>query len=157
MTTHPRPEHDTHPAKEAAGRESDGARQFAEVVELRSCTNGFLTREGEASLLEKGIRDYGLSLAEARGILHSVADEQGTPTEREVERTIAQWIKADAGRRRKLSRAQFRRAVEVYESQAHAMMSHGEVERRVKALMEEQHIEPRRAGLLRSRRWYYRI
>src|SRR3712207_9368397 len=78
-------------------------------------------------------------------------------SERDVERTLSQWLKAASGRRKRLSRAQFRQAAQVYRAQAGDEMEAVEVDRRVKALMEEGGIEPRRAGLLRTRRWFYRI
>lgn len=133
------------------------ARQFAEVVALRVTGEGFLTRQEEAVLLELGIRDFGLTLAEARLILHGVAEQHDAPTERAVERTLVQLLRASAGRSRKVGREQFRQAVRVYSAQAGSVMAPSAIERRVKALMEEQGLEPRRAGLLRLRRWYHKI
>lgn len=144
---------ETAPAAEMNPR----ARQFHDIAEVRATTRGFLTKEEELDLIETGIRDFGLPLAEARGIVQGAADSAGIPRERDVERTLAQWLKAASGRRKRLSRAQFRQAAQVYRAQAGAEMEMPEIERRVKALMEEGGIEPRRAGLLRSRRWYYRI
>ena len=133
------------------------AQKFAEMVEVRVTTKGFLTNQEEMSLLEEGIRNFHLSLAEARGVVHSVADRQGVPIEREVERTLEQWMKAAAGRRKKLSKAQFEQASQVYQKQANGELAMVEVKQRVKRMMEEMAIEPRRAGLLRTRRWYRRI
>jgi hypothetical protein len=133
------------------------ARQFADIAEVRSTTKGFLTREEELDLIETGIRDFGLPLAEARGIVQGAADGAGVPRERDVERTLGQWLKAASGRRKRLSRAQFQQAAQVYRAQAGEEMEMAEIERRVKALMEDGGIEPRRAGLLRTRRWYHRI
>ena len=47
--------------------------------------------------------------------------------------------------------------VATYENGAHGEMSKDEIKKRVKALMERNDVEPKRAGLLRSRRWYNRI
>lgn len=140
------------------GRETNPrARQFADIAEVRATTKGFLTREEELDLIETGIRDFGLTLPEARGIVQGAADTAGVPRERDVERTLTQWLKAAAGRRKKLSRDQFRQAAQVYRAQAGDEMEAVEIDRRVKAMMEECGIEPRRAGLLRTRRWYTRI
>lgn len=144
---------DTAPSREANPK----ARQFGDIAELRATTKGFLTREEELDLIETGIRDFDLTLAEARGIVQGAADSAGVPRERDVERTLSQWLKAASGRRKRLSRAQFRQAAQVYRAQAGDEMEAVEVDRRVKALMEEGGIEPRRAGLLRSRRWFNKI
>lgn len=141
----------------APARGSAHARQFGEIAALRVTGEGFLTRQEEAGLLELGIRDFGLTMAEARVILHGVAEQYGAPTERAVERTLVQLLKASAGRSRKVGREQFRQAVQVYSAQAGSVMAPPAIERRVKALMEEQGLEPRRAGLLRLRRWYHKI
>lgn len=135
---------------------SPQARQFAEIVEIRVTMKGFLSREVEMELLETGIREFNLTLPEARGVVHSVADRLDVPLEREVERTLSQYMKAAAGRRKKISRAQFEQATQIYQAQAHGEMDRVEVRTRLKALMEENDLEPRRAGLLRSRRWYNR-
>src|SRR3712207_8101418 len=54
-------------------------------------------------------------------------------SERDVERTLSQWLKAASGRRKRLSRAQFRQAAQVYRAQAGDEMEAVEVDRRVKA------------------------
>lgn len=149
------PSTDTAPAREAAPNPK--ARQFADIAEVRATTKGFLTREEELDLIETGIRDFELTLAEARGIVQGAADTAGVPRERDVERTLAQWLKAASGRRKRLSRAQFQQATQVYQAQAGDEMEPLDVQRRVKAMMEDGGIEPRRAGLLRTRRWYNRI
>lgn len=164
-TTHPMNQQyamtPTHPAAAQphaqAPQYDTQAQKFAEMVEVRVTTKGFLTNQEEMQLLEEGIRNFHLSLAEARGVVHSVADRQGVPIEREVERTLQQWMKAAAGRRRKLSKGQFEQAAQVYQKQANGELAAVEVKRRVKRMMEEMSIEPRRAGLLRTRRWYKRI
>jgi hypothetical protein len=135
---------------------SPQARQFAEIVEVRVTMKGFLGRAAELELLETGIRDFNLSLPEARGVVHSVADRLDVPLEREVERTLGQYMKAAAGRRKKLSRAHFDQATQIYQAQAQGEKDRLAVRARLKQLMEEHDLEPRRAGLFRTRRWYNR-
>lgn len=141
---------------ETGAAQSVKARQFAEIVEVRVTMKGFLSREAETELLESGIRDFGLTLPESRGVVHGVADRLDVPVEREVERTLTQFMKAAAGRRKRLGRASFEQATQIYQAQAHGEMDRLAVRARLKELMAENEIEPRRAGLLRTRRWYNR-
>ena len=76
---------------------------------------------------------------------------------RELETGVEQWVKTAAGRRKRLGRRQFEQMVATYENGAHGEMSKDEAKKRVKALMERNDVEPKRAGLLRTRRWYNKI
>ncbi len=101
---------------------SANAAKFADLVEVRLKAGGFLTTEEEMALLEKGIVDLHLTLAEARGIVHSVADRLEAGLERGFERTMEQWMTAASGRRKRLSRSQFDHTAEVYHRQASGKM-----------------------------------
>jgi hypothetical protein len=138
-------------------RDPAAAGQFADLVELHVTTKGFLTHDAERTLLETGIRDFGLTLTDARGVLHASADRASVPVEREVERTLNQWLKAVGGKRRRVSREQFNQAAQVFGAQAQSELAPAEIRSRVKTLMEAQGLEPRRAGLFRSKRWYRKI
>ena len=139
------------------GSDSGGADRFAELAELRLMNKEFLAAEEEIGLLEEGMRTYGLTLAQARGILAKVADDQEVALARELEKGVEQWVKTAGGRGKRLGRRQFDQMVATYENGAHGEMSKDDVKKRVKALMERNEVEPKRAGLLRSRRWYNKI
>jgi hypothetical protein len=136
---------------------SDASDRFAEVVELRVMGKDFLGADEEIALLEVGVRTYGLPLAQARGIVSKVADDNDVALARELEKGVEQWVKTAAGRNKRLGRRQFDEMVATYETGAHGEMSKDEIKKRVKALMDRNEVEPKRAGLLRSRRWYNRI
>ena len=139
-----------------AGSGDAGAR-FAEVVELRVMNKEFLAADEEIALLEVGVRTYGLPLVEARGIVSKVADDNDVALARELEKGVEQWVKTAGGRNKRLARRQFDEMVATYETGAHGEMSKDEIKKRVKTLMERNDVEPKRAGLLRSRRWYNKI
>lgn len=132
-------------------------RKFSDLADLRIGAKGFLSKEDEQDLLEQGIREFGLSLSESRGILLAIADKHEAPIEREVMKGVAEWMRTAGGRRRRISRHQFNQAVSVYETRANGEISREDARRRVKGLMEENDMKPRRAGFFRSRRWYRRI
>ncbi len=135
----------------------DASDRFAELVELRITNKEFLGADEEIALLEVGVRTYGLPLAEARGIVGKVSDDNDVALARELEKGVEQWVKTAGGRGRRLGRRQFEEMVATYETGAHGEMSKDDIKKRVKALMERNDVEPKRAGLLRSRRWYNRI
>lgn len=137
--------------------DSGGAERFAELAELRLMNREFLTAEDEIGLLEEGMRTYGLTLAQARGVVSKVADDQDVALARELEKGVEQWVKTAGGRGKRLGRRQFDQMVATYENGAHGEMTRDEVKKRVKALMERNDVEPKRAGLLRTRRWYNKI
>lgn len=137
--------------------DSDGAERFAELAQLRLMNREFLAADDEIALLEDGMRTYGLTLAQARGVVSKVADDQDVALARELEKGVEQWVKTAGGRGKRLGRRQFDQMVATYENGAHGEMSRDEVKKRVKALMERNDVEPKRAGLLRTRRWYNKI
>lgn len=144
----------------AAGLAPDAeaaAERYAELVELRTLEKDFLSAEAELALLEDGMRLYGLPLAQARGIVAKVADANDVALARELEKGVEQWVRTAAGRNKRLGRRQFDQMVATYETGAHGEMSKDEIKKRLKALMERNDVEPKRAGLLRTRRWYNRI
>ena len=142
-------------AGQASG--GDAGARFAEVVELRVMNKEFLAADEEIALLEIGVRTYGLPLVEARGIVGKVADDNDVALARELEKGVEQWVKTAGGRNKRLARRQFDEMVATYETGAHGEMSKDEIKKRVKTLMERNDVEPKRAGLLRSRRWYNKI
>jgi hypothetical protein len=140
-----------------ATADSDASARFAELAELRLMNKEFLAAEDEVTLLEEGMRTYGLTLAQARGVLAKAADDQDVALARELEKGVEQWVRTAGGRGKRLGRRQFDQMVATYENGAQGEMTRDEVKKRVKALMERNDVEPRRAGLLRSRRWYSKI
>ena len=137
--------------------DGDASGRFAELVELKVTGREFLRAADEVGLLEEGVRTYGLPLAQARGVVAKVADDHDVALAREIEKGVEQWVKTAAGRRKRLGRRQFEQMVATYEDGAHGEMSKDEAKKRVKALMERNDVEPKRAGLLRTRRWYSKV
>jgi len=135
----------------------DMAARFADLVEVRVRNRDFLSLADETSLLEEGVKTYGLPLAQARGIILDVAESNDTALAREIEKGVEQWVKTAAGRGKRLGRKQFNEMVTAYENGAHHELSADECKKRVKSLMERNDVAPKRAGLMMSKRWYNRI
>jgi hypothetical protein len=132
--------------------------KFADLVRLHAYDRKFITREQEMKILEEGVMRYGLPLAEARGTLMSIAEEEHAVFERDVEKSVRDMMATFAGRRGKIARAHFAHAVSFYRASAGSALSDADISKRVKAIMVDNNWQPRGSGMvLRTRRWYRRI
>ena len=135
-------------------RNDDTARRYADLVKLNGLGRRFIDRTQERHLLEEGVTRFNLTLDEARGVLRSVAEDNGYVFEGECGRRIQQVLSRHAGRSGMISRRQFRRTAEVLRDFSDNAIGEAEARRQIKRIMIENGWRPRRAGLLRTRRWY---
>jgi hypothetical protein len=132
--------------------------RYDELVKLHMQGRRFLDREQETRLLEEGVTRYALTLDQASGMLRAAAEHDQVATERELERSATQLLRTFADQRNRVSRDDFRKAAAFYRARAGAGLTQAEAERRVKRLMEQGDLIPRRAGrLVPTRRWYRAI
>jgi hypothetical protein len=141
-------------AAEETVRGGGDARRFADLVKVNGLGRRFIDRAQERRLLEEGVTRFNLSLDEARGVLRAVAEDSGFVFESESGRRIQQLMSRHAGKRGLISRSQFRRTAEVLRDFSENSISEGEARRQLKRIMMDNGWRPRRAGMLRSRRWY---
>lgn len=145
-------------AVDQVGRGADDpARRFADLVKLTGWQAKFIGRAQEQKLLEEGVREFGLGLDQARGIVRSVAEENHYTFETETTRRIQQVMARQAGRRGMISRKQFDRTAQVLRDFSNSTISDVEARKQLKQVMIDNGWRPRRAGLLRTRRWYRSI
>ena len=90
-------------------------------------------------------------------MLRSVAEDNNYVFESESGRRIQQLMSRNAGRRGLISRTQFRRTVDVLRDFSDNSINEAEARRQLKRIMIENGWRPRRAGLLRTKRWYKKI
>lgn len=134
---------------------TDDARQrFADLVKLNGLTSKFINRETERRILEEGVTRYELSLDEARGVLRTVAQDEGLVFESETGRRIQQVLDKHAGKKGRISKQQFLQASAILRDFSDNAIGEEEAKRQVKRIMMDNGWQPRRAGLLRSRRWF---
>jgi len=133
------------------------SRRFADLVKLQGVGSRFIDREQERRLLEEGVTKFGLTLDEARGVLRSVAEDNGYVFESEAGRRVEQVMSRHAGKRGLISRRQFRATAQVLRDFSDNAITEPEARRRIKQLMVDNGWRPRRAGLLRTRRWYRQV
>jgi Flp pilus assembly CpaF family ATPase len=133
------------------------SRRFADLVKLQGVGSRFIDREQERRLLEEGVTKFGLTLDEARGVLRSVAEDNGYVFESEAGRRVEQVMSRHAGKRGLISRRQFRATAQVLRDFSDNAITEPEARRRIKQIMVDNGWRPRRAGLLRTRRWYRQV
>lgn len=139
---------------------TDGRRRFADMVRIEAMNGGFIRADEERRLLQDGMARYNLSLEEARGVLLSTVNDQGFALQRTTEAEIRDLIMVQSARNRgrRISKAEFEQAVEMYRAKTRGRVPVDEARLRVKAIMEENDVRPKRAGwVIRSRRWYNSI
>ena len=145
-------------ADDMARRPSDDpARRFADLVKLHGLQNRSIDRTQERHLLEEAVTRLHLGLDEARGILRTVAEDNGYTFESETGRRVQQVLNRYAGKNGLISRAQFRRMTEVLRDFSDNTVTEAEARRQLKRIMQENGWRPRRAGLIPTRRWYTQI
>jgi hypothetical protein len=133
--------------------------RFAEFVKIQAMENRVILREDEKAILRDGTTRFELPLDEARGVMLVTAEQNGYALQSEVEAELAELIVMFSGRKNgKISKAQFEQVVEMYRVKSHSGVPQPEMKARIKAMMEQKEIQPKRSGwILRSRKWYDRI
>ena len=133
--------------------------RFAEFVKIQAMENRVILREDEKAILRDGTTRFELPLDEARGVMLVTAEQNGYALQSEVEAELAGLITMFSGLKNgKISKAQFEQVVEMYRVKSHSGLPKPEMQARVKAMMEQKGIKPKRSGwILRSRKWYDRI
>ena len=133
------------------------SRRFGDLVKVNGLNRRFIDRAQERHLLEEGVTRFGLTLDEARGVLRSVAEDNGFVFESESGKRIQQLMSRNAGRRGMISRSQFRQMSQVLRDFSDNTINDAEAKRQLKRIMIENGWRPKRTRLLRSRRWYKTI
>src|SRR6185369_15015368 len=113
------------------------ARRFADLVKVNGLSRRFIDRAQERRLLEEAVTRFNLSLDEGRGVLRSVAEDNGFVFESESSKRIQQLMNRHAGKRGLISRSQFRRTAEVLRDFTENSISEGEARRQLTRIMIE--------------------
>ncbi len=133
-------------------------RKYAELIKLHAYNSNFITRDQEMKILEDGVSRFRITLDESRGILLSVTDANDIALENEVQRTAKQMLQTSADTKKRIARRDFDQVVAYYRSRTRGALSDEDVRKRVKGLVGDLELRPKRSGLiLRTRRWYRSI
>jgi hypothetical protein len=116
-------------------------------------------RAAEAHVLQTGIAEYGVPLADARMAVAAALSDSGAGTIDTQARGVAAALRAARDRRGRVRPADFRRAAALYRRLSGDALSLPEAERQVAAILQAEGLAPAPAGLppFRSTRWFRRI
>jgi hypothetical protein len=116
-------------------------------------------RAAEAHVLQTGIAEYGMKLADARIAVAAALSDTGAGTIDAQGRGVAAALRAARDRRGRVRPEDFRRAAALYRSLSGDALSVSEAERRVAAILKAEGLAPAPTGLppFRSTRWFRRI
>ena len=132
-------------------------RRFGEFVLIEADSSGFITRDQEKSLLQDGLRNFGLEHDVGGWIVHGVAADQDMSVESGLERYATAVLYTFKDSDNRISKNDFDRAVKIYRVWTRGAFSDEKIRSRLKHIMEERNWQPRRRGIWRSRRWYRNI
>lgn len=138
----------------------DARRQrFAEFVKIQALETKVIRRDEERAILRDGTTRFELPLDEARGVMLVTIRDNDFALQSDIETQVSELVMMFSERQNgKLSKKQFQQAVEMYRIKARSGFARPEIETRVKSMMEQNAIKPKRAGwILRSRKWYNKI
>jgi hypothetical protein len=131
--------------------------QYADLVRLQVSGKRLITEDRENALLQDGVVRFGLSLEEARGKVRSAAEDRGAALQRDIDDAAGFLLRESADLKGRLKRKDFNRVARFYKLRAEGMMTEPEVRQRVKVIMQQQKLAPRRAGWFWTRRWFAKI
>lgn len=130
-------------------------RQFVEFVKLQVFDDGFLDRQEEKAILEKGIQ-LGISIESGLAIITQLASTRGFVVERLANERAKQILTQFANNDGKIDKKEFEDAVAFYQSDTKGKIREDEVRRRIKQLILDNQWKVKEGGLFGSK-WFSAI
>lgn len=130
-------------------------RQFVEFVKLQVFDDGFLDRQEEKAILEKGIQ-LGISIESGLAIITQLASTRGFVVERLANERAKQILTQFANNDGKIDKKEFEDAVAFYQSDTKGKIREDEVRRRIKQLILDNQWKVKEGGLF-GRKWFSAI
>ena len=130
---------------------------FTERVRAR-LTGRPIDRAAQFDLLQLGVTEHGLAAEEADAVLRSTVAESDGRLGRDTEAAVESFLLARAGRRRRVSRADFEAAARLLRMGSEGGVDAVSARQHVKAMMARHGTRPRRVLWPPfSRRWYNQV
>jgi hypothetical protein len=132
-------------------------KKFGDFVRVHAIDGVLITREDEAQVLKEGIRQFGLELNEARGILMGVAADNDISLVSNAEQQVGAFLDFSVKRNR-IGRKVFDNAAGIYKRLTKGLIPDLEIRKRLKEIVLLRGWKPRRGlWLIGSRRGFRRI
>lgn len=132
----------------------DQRKKFADYVRLNAYHSKVITSEQEKAILQAAIVEFGIDLDDGRSILMSVVSDEDLVLERVQDDRLREFLAQLAGPKGALRREDFEDALFLARRLYRGTLADGEIRKRLKRITLRNDWRPRRAGLLRTRRWY---
>jgi hypothetical protein len=137
---------------------SDDVRaRFRDYVELHMEARKILPEDSERALIGEGISKFELDGPQARGVVKVVASQADQLLASDVSRHMLNVLHQLAGKRARISRRQFQKAVVILIAMVKGHINEAEARVWLKRLIEDSDLTPGRGGLFWSRRWFRKI
>ena len=137
---------------------SDDVRaRFRDYVELHMEARKILPEDSERALIGEGISKFELDGPQARGVVAVVASQSDQLLASDVSRHMLNVLHPLAGRRARINRRQFEKAVVILIAMVKGHIGEAEARLWLKRLIEDSDLTAGRSGLFRSRRWFRKI
>lgn len=130
-------------------------RQFVEFIKLQVFDDGFLDRQEEKAILEKGIQ-LGISIESGLAIIAQLASTRGFVVERLANDRAKQILTQFANNDGKIDKKEFNDAVAFYQSDTKGKIREDEARRRIKQLILDNQWKVKEGGLFGSK-WFSAI
>ncbi|MBF0372388.1 MAG: hypothetical protein HQL38_04075 [Alphaproteobacteria bacterium] len=132
----------------------DQRKRYADYVRLNAYHSKVITSDQEKAILQAAIVEFGIELDEARSILMAVVSDEDLVLERVQDDRLREFLAQLAGHKGALRREDFEDALFLARRLYRGTLGDGEIRKRLKRIAIRNEWRPRRAGLLRTRRWY---
>lgn len=130
-------------------------KQFVEFVKLQVYDDGYIDRQEEKAILERGI-SLGISIESGLAIINQVASANGYVVERQVNDRSKQILNQFANNDGKIDKKEFDDAVAFYKTDTKGKLKEDEIRRRVKQLILDNGWKVKEGGLFGSK-WFSAI
>jgi hypothetical protein len=134
---------------------SESHKQFVEFIKLQVFDDGYIDRQEEKVILEKGI-NLGISIDSGLAIINQVATSNGYVVERLVNERSRQILNQFASNDGKIDKKEFDDAVAFYQADTKGKLREDEIRRRIKQLILDNGWKVKEGGLFGSK-WFSAI
>jgi hypothetical protein len=130
-------------------------KQFVEFIKLQVFDDGYIDRQEEKAILERGI-SLGISVESGLAIINQVASTNGYVVERLVNERSKQILQQFASNDGKIDKKEFDDAVAFYKADTKGKLREDEIRRRVKQLILDNDWKVKEGGLFGTK-WFSAI
>ena len=132
-------------------------KKFGDYIRTHAVDGELITREDETKVIREGIAQFGLDLAEARGILLGIAEDHDIMLVAHVEQQVISLLE-HVTKKNRVAKKGFDDAVAIFARLTKGRIPDIEIRKRLKEIVLQRGWKARKTHwLIGSRRWFRRI